>query len=72
MNGRAWHIDHIVPVSKCADLTTANRPENVRWLKSEVNMGRGDADATQEEVEAHLVLVKEWRNEILDTDEKSA
>jgi hypothetical protein len=62
-SGREWHIDHLVPLSKMESLETANRPENVRWLRAEENTARKDADATPEEVAAHLALVEEWRKE---------
>lgn len=63
-DGRTWHVDHLIPISKCEDLSKANQPENVRWLRAEVNTGRRDADATPEEIAEHQMLVQEWRNSL--------
>lgn len=60
-DGSVWHIDHLVPISKCPDLSKANAPENVRWLPATANTARKDADPTPEEATEHLKLVEEWR-----------
>lgn len=67
-NLAAYHVDHLYPVA-CFDLSDpdqaakSNAPENVRWLPAEENQRKADRMPLPEEVDAHLLLVKEWREQ---------
>ncbi len=66
--GENFHIDHIMPLSKC-NLSTkegqlqANSPYNVRWMTAADNILKADAMPSQHEINQHAVLVDLWLSE---------
>lgn len=61
-----FHIDHLIPLSKWDDQHTkykADDPENVQWLRAEKNLQKKDKMPTPGELQAHLLLVAQWRSE---------
>lgn len=63
--GPMYHIDHLIPVSKWGAVGerryAVNSPENVQWLTAEENAAKADTLPSDEQVQAHLSLVEEWR-----------
>lgn len=64
-----YAIDHIIPVvwwkdNRPDELELMNAPENVRWLTPSENSKKSASMPSQEEIDAHLLLVSEWRSSL--------
>jgi len=62
-----FHIDHLIPLSRWDTQQNvsyeADAPENIRWLSADANLQKKDKMPTAEELQAHLLLVAQWRSE---------
>lgn len=65
-----YDIDHLIPVAwwkanRPDELEQMNAPENVQWLTPSENSKKSASMPSQEEIDAHLLLVSEWRSSLI-------
>jgi len=65
LNSSLFHVDHLIPFDRWHDEPREykiNAPENVRWLTATENLQKHSRMPTAEEMQAHFLLVAEWRS----------
>lgn len=66
---RSYHVDHLIPLMLWESEPRpygCNSPENLRWLIARENMQKKVDVPDQKEIQAHLLLVAEWRRSLIE------